>query len=213
MPTSAQRTSTSVIEDDNWLSNPTEWARQKKAREPINQYRSSFREMLGEEQDAAGQARKRQAAYDPYEAANRSAQAQYQTFDRDLREGVEDLRGSQVGRGRLNTGFGFEDEDRLYRGAYEDLNRAIAERSMQAAGLDLRNIEGMQRARELAPEMAAGGIDQEMQREDIEREKKGGLIGGVGGLIGGVGGFMLGGPMGAAVGSSIGGNVFRGLFS
>jgi len=178
------------------------------------QYEGGMRDMFGEEQDAAGVARDRQQSYDPYAAAATAAQAQYATFDRDLREGIEDFRGSQVGTGRLRTGFGYEDQDRLYRGAIEDMNNEIGSRSMQAAGLDLQNIQGMQMARPLAGELGAGGLDYEMAKKDYESKKKGGLFGGIGGLLGGAVGFIAGGgPLGAAAGSEIGGNLFRGIFS
>ncbi len=181
---------------------------------PIDEYRDQFRDLLGKESESADIARQRQQDYDPYEAASRAAGASYERFDRDFREDIEDFRGSQVGTGRLRTGFGYEDQDRLYRGGIEDMNRQIAERSMQAAGLDLRNIEGMQGAREMTGALAAGGIDQENARADYESKKKGGLFGGIGGLLGGAAGFVLGGgPLGAAAGSEIGGNLFRGIFS
>lgn len=181
---------------------------------PINVYRGAMRTALDREQAAADEAVNRQANYDPYEAANRASEAQFYTVDRGLREGVEDLRGSQVGRGRLRTGFGFQDEDRLYRDTYESFGRSVAERSLQASGLELQNIHDMQRSRELAPEIAAGGIDAELARMDYESQKKGGFLGGIGGLLGaGVGFIAGGGPLGVAAGAQIGGNVFRGLFS
>jgi len=194
----------------NWFAGLTD----KKRQDPTQQYESGMRDLFGEEQEAAGVARDRQQSYDPYAAAAKAAKAQYGTFDRDLRENIEDLRGSQVGTGRLRTGFGYEDQDRLYRGAIEDMNNEIGSRSMQAAGLDLRNIEGMQMARPLAGELGAGGLDYEMAKKDFESKKKGGLLGGIGGLIGGGIGFLAGGgPLGAAVGSQMGGNLFRGIFS
>jgi len=169
---------------------------------------------LGKESDAADVARDRQQEYDPYASAQRAAGAQYETFSRDFREDIEDFRGSQVGTGRLRTGFGYEDQDRLYRGGIEDMNRQIALRSMDASRLELRNIEGMQGSRSLTGELAAGGIDQENARADYEAKKKGGLFGGIGGLIGGAAGIIMGGgPLGASAGSEIGSNLFRGIFS
>ncbi len=195
----------------NWYERSQTASSTKK---PIDQYRDTFRDLLGKESDAADVARTRQQEYDPYASAQRAAGAQYETFSRDFREDIEDFRGSQVGSGRLRTGFGYEDQDRLYRGGIEDMNRQIAMRSMQASGLELRNIEGMQGARDLTGELAAGGIDQENARADYESKKKGGLFGGIGGLIGGGIGLLAGGgPLGAAAGSDIGSNLFRGIFS
>jgi hypothetical protein len=182
------------------------------ARTPgFNYYDKSFRSLLENETHGAGVAQNRQEQYDPYAAANRSARAQFETFERDLGRGLEDMRGSQVGSGRLRTGFGYQDQDRLWEGAVEDLNRSLAERSMQAAGLDLQNIQGMQASRSLAAEMASGGMDRELQMYEIEKARKGGLGGFLGGALGGIGGFFLGGPMGAVAGANIGSSAGAGI--
>jgi hypothetical protein len=174
-------------------------------------YRRTFRDTLESEQGAAGVARTRQAEYDPYAAADKSAKAQFETFDRDLYRSLESMRGSQVGSGRLRTGFGYDDQDRLWEGAVEGLNREVAKQSMTAAGLDLRNIEGMQGARELTAEMSSGGMDQELALEEQERAKSGGIGGLLGGLAGGIGGFIIGGPVGAAAGAQIGSSAGSGI--
>lgn len=177
----------------------------------FQRYRESFRDTLEAEQGAAGVARTRQQDYDPYAAAETSARAQFETFDRDLGRNLEDMRGSQVGSGRLRTGFGYQDQDRLWEGAVEDLNRSVAKRSMTAAGLDLRNIEGMQMSRDLSAEMAAGGMDQELALEEQERARKSGIGGMIGGALGGVAGLLIpgagpviGSVLGQAAGSGIG---------
>ena len=186
------------------------------ARTPgYNQYDQRFRSLLEQEQQASGQAWQRQANYDPYAAANRSARAQFETFERDLGRGLEDLRGSQVGTGRLRSGFGYQDQDRLWEGAVESLNREVAKRSMDAAGLDLRNIEGMQNARSLAAEMASGGMDRELQMYEIEQARKQGTGGLIGGALGGALGFAIPG-LGPVIGSALGqaaGSGIGGLFS
>lgn len=174
-------------------------------------YRRSFRGMLEQEREAGRVAVGRQQEYDPYAAAATSAQAQFQTFDRDLRRSLDDMRGSQVGTGRLRTGFGYQDQDRLWEGAVEGLNRSLAERALDASRLDLANITSQQQARSLAAEMAAGGMDQELQLEDIERAKKSGIGGFLGGALGGIGGFFLGGPLGAVAGSQIGSQAGAGI--
>lgn len=167
--------------------------------------------MLESEDAAAQGARARQASYDPYKAAETSAKAQFYTFERDLGRNLEDMRGSQVGSGRLRSGYGFQDQDRLWEGAVEGLNRSLAERAMTAAGLDLRNIEGMQMARALAGEMAVGGMDRELQLEEIRKAKSGGILGGIGGALGGIAGFFAGGPLGAVAGSQIGSAAGSGI--
>lgn len=177
----------------------------------FDQYRRSFRGMLERENTAADRAVQRQATYNPYDAAKKSAKAQFYTFERDLGRNLEDMRGSQVGAGRLRSGYGFQDQDRLWEGAVEGLNREVAARSMQAAGLDLQNIQGMQMARELAGEMAVGGMDRELQLEEIRKAKSGGILGGLGGVLGGVAGFFAGGPLGAVAGSQIGSAAGSGI--
>lgn len=206
--------STSIWSSD-WLKKAKAEAIAKRDADPTYQYEQGMLKNYQDESAAAGVARQRQQDFDPYAAANRATEAQFQTISRDLREDTMDLRGSQVGSGRLRTGFGYGDEDLLYRGAYESFGRSTAERSMQAAGLEQRNIGQMQISRELAPSIAAGGLDYEMAKKDYESQKKGGFWGGVGGIVGGVAGFIGSGgnPMGAAAGSEAGGNIFRGLFS
>lgn len=173
-------------------------------------YRQSFRRQLAGEESAADTARQRQEAYDPYQSAERAAKAQFYTFDRDLRRGLDDLRGSQVGTGRLRTGFGYQDQDRLWEGAVEGLNREVAGRSMQAAGLDLQNIQGMQLARALAAEMGSGGMDRELQLYELEQAKKRSTGGFLGGALGALAGIAIPG-LGPVGGSAIGGALGKGI--
>lgn len=85
----------------------------------------------------------RAEGFDAREYAGQAAQGMFDQFMPKLQESIGDMRGQQVGMGRLNTGFATEDEDRLVRGGLEDLNHQVAGLSMQAAGMDQRNTEGL----------------------------------------------------------------------
>ncbi len=140
----------------------------------------------------------RVASFDAGDYAKEAGAATFDEFRGDLSRDVRDLRGSQVGRGRIRTGFGFEEEDRMVSDSYRALMRSIAQQSLQAAGLDLdaRNLEG---------EMAAGDLDRSQADKNARRRRRGGLLGAVGGiagtLVGGPGvGTYLGGMLGNAAG-------------
>lgn len=138
--------------------------------------------------------------YSAENAAKRTAQAQYEGIQTPLAESIERLRGEQVGRGRLNTGFGYEDEDRLVRDIHQDLNRRIAENSLAAQGYELQ-------ARGLEGDLVSGGLDREQAEKNAKKKRRGGLFGALGSIAGtiiapGVGTY-LGGMIGNAAGQYI----------
>lgn len=98
---------------------------------------------LEEEQSTAqeftDEFKRRSFDFDADEAVRTAAEGAFEFLRTDIEEGVEDLRGSQVGRGRLSTGFGFEDEDRLVRDIFDRFNAEVARNSLQAAQLNLQN--------------------------------------------------------------------------
>jgi hypothetical protein len=151
-------------------------------------------------------AQERLEGFDAEDAARRSARAQFDEFSEDLEENIGDLRGSQVGRGRINSGFGFEEEDELYEGALEDLGRTLSQNALQAQGLNLQATGGLAnigarrtgRAYDiLASERDANLLEQEMERRR-RAEKRGGLFGFLGTVAKGGLGYLGGGPLGAA---------------
>lgn len=99
--------------------------------------------ILTEEQDTAreftDEFRDRAFGFNGEEAVRESATGAFDFLRTDIEEQVEDLRGSQVGRGRLSTGFGFEDEDRLVRNIFDRFSSQLVANSLQAAQLDLQN--------------------------------------------------------------------------
>lgn len=135
--------------------------------------------------------------FDPNEAAKRSAEAQFETIERPLKENVERLRGEQVGRGRLNTGFGFEDEDRLVRGTFEELARTLGRNALTSSGQQLQafGLEG---------DLVSGGLDREQAEKNAKKRRRGGLFGALGAVAGSFlpvpGGTYLGGMLGEALG-------------
>jgi hypothetical protein len=156
-----------------------------------------------EAEDVAGE---RLRDFDAEEGAARAGRAQYETFEKDLGRNIESLRGSQVGRGRINSGFGFEDEDRLVEGSLEDLNRQLAQNALQAQGLNLSatgqlaGLGGQQTNRYLevlGSERDASFLEEEMERRK-KADKRSGLFSALGTIAKGAGGFLAGGPGGAA---------------
>jgi hypothetical protein len=185
-------------------ANPGEGERR---REIGRRFRQTGEYEAGRGREAEDVAQERLAGFDAEDAAARSARAQYQTFARDLGRNVEALRGSQVGRGRLTTGFGFEDEDRLVEGSLEDLNRQLVQNALTAQGLNLEaagglaNLGGARTNRFLdilGSERDASFLEEEMARRK-KADKRGGLFGALGTIAKGVGGYLAGGPVGAGV--------------
>ena len=56
--------------------------------------------------------------FDAAEYAREVGRAQFEDFREEMTKDVENLRSNQVGRGRVNTGYGMEDEDRLISEGY-----------------------------------------------------------------------------------------------
>lgn len=139
----------------------------------------------------------------------------FRDFKEELGKDVESLRSNQASRGRLDTGFGFEDEDRLFSEASEDLQAELARNAFTAASLDLRNTEGIgaeaSRSRDRDLELLTAATDREQARENLRAQKKRRRFGLLGGVIGGGAGFLLGGPAGASLGAKLGGTIGGGI--
>jgi hypothetical protein len=155
--------------------------------------------------ESEGIATERLRGFDAEEGARRSARAQFDEFSQDLGRNIRDLRGSQVGRGRINAGFGFEDEDELYEGSLRDLGRTLSQNALQAQGLNLQaagELGGMGERQTgrgleiLGSERDASFLEEEQRRRQ-RAQSRSGLFGALGTLARGVGGFIAGGPVGA----------------
>lgn len=155
---------------------------------------------------AEDEAQRRLEGFDAQEAARTSARAQFDEFSEDLGDNLRDLRGSQVGRGRINSGFGFEEEDELYEGALEDLGRTLSQNALAA---NAQNLSATGQLSELGGRRTGRYLDvlaserdaqllQEEQRRRARAEKRGGLFGFLGTVAKGGLGYLSGGPLGAA---------------
>lgn len=148
--------------------------------------------------------------YDPYEDAERASMATgrrlYEDFGRDL----GDLRGSLVGSGRLRTGYGAQDEDRLYDRFQDRLSNTLAQNSMRASAMDLQHTQGMGRMGSQSQgrylDLLTGEMDRQQAERNARRQQQSSLWGTVGGIAGGALGTLLG-PAGTAVGGAIGKKV------
>lgn len=149
--------------------------------------------------------------FDASQAARETARASFQDFREDMGRGVEELRGQQVGRGRLRTGFGFEDEDRLVMDFQDRLSRDLAHGAFTAAGMNLRNIEGMSadaaRSTTRSDDILIGQMDRDQAELNTQRRRRQNKRRGVLSFLGGAAGAIVtgGSPAGAAIGSRLGG--------
>jgi hypothetical protein len=142
-------------------------------------------------------------SYNPRLAFEESTKAVFDTFHRDLGRNVRGLRASQVGMGRLDTGFATGDEDRLIEGSAEGLHREIAGRGLQAEGLNLDRL-GILGAHANAYSdralEARGGEYQTIRQQRLaeQAQKRSGLGQLLGAGISAVG-TIAGGPIGGAI--------------
>lgn len=188
----------------------TQLLQRKRKPSTVDQISGDFK-VQGKRDVAAGNqaedvAQQRLEGYDAQEAARTSARAQFDEFSEDLGENIQDLRGSQVGRGRINSGFGFDEEDQLYEGALEDLGRTLNQNALQAENLNLNatgqlsELGGRRTGRYL--DVLASERDSQLLQEEQKRreraEKRGGLFGFLGTVAKGGLGYLGGGPLGAA---------------
>lgn len=182
----------------------------------LKQLRQEESERLASGEDRADELEARtddaRQSFDAAEYAREVGRAQFEDLREQLGRDVESLRGNQVGRGRLDTGFGMQDEDRMVGDAYQDLDRALASNAFQAAGMNLRNIEGGQDAAENARErdyqLMAGATDREQARVNEKRRERRKRFGLLGGIAGGAIGLAVGQPaVGAEIGSAIGNTI------
>jgi hypothetical protein len=148
--------------------------------------------------------------FDAAAAARETSEAAFADFRERMAEDVESFRGGQVGAGRLKTGPGQEDQDRLVRGFGRDLSREVSRGAFQAASLNLRNIEGRSGAAESARDrdldFLGGATDREQARQNQRKQRRRGRFGALGGLAGAAVG-SVGGPAGAALGARLGSAV------
>jgi hypothetical protein len=173
----------------------------------LNEYRDRYRQFLESEGEAAAQSRERQQSWSGKGAAEDYAQAMYNTIRRPYEESAMDLRGTQVGQGRVRTGFGFEDMDRHhYYGMVQPMADAIGRGSIQLAGMDLSNITSMAGSQDRYGDILASAYDLELARANADKQEKKRRGGILGGILGGVAGALIPG-VGPIIGSAAGGAI------
>lgn len=183
----------------------------QREREGISQtFRKQQRRDLPAGAEAEDEAARRRAEFDAQAAAEESSRAQFDAISERLGRTLRDFRGTQVGSGRLDTGYRFEDEDELYEGALEDLGRSMSARALEVNRQNLTNIGGMERAGgarvNRALEILGSERDASLTEEEILRKEKERKRAGLFGFLGRVGGTLLG-PAGSIVGEKIGERV------
>lgn len=134
----------------------------------------------------------RSTTFDPSAAMQKYGDAAYSRFSKGLTRDVESLRGQQVGMGRLDTGFATQDEDRLVTESGDRFRGDIASHALDAAGLDLRNIEGVgqygQNQGNTYLDMLSGQLDRETAESNAKKQMWSSILSsafGAGGMIAG----------------------------
>lgn len=153
------------------------------------------------------QLEQRLRAFDPERSVGQFAQGAWEALRPQLNEAIGDLRGSQVGMGRLNTGFATGDEDRLMTRAMSDLSSQIAQQSVAAQGLALQGIGawGSMYGQDL--NLLTTERELEVARELARRQEREARRASIWGAVGTLGGAVLGGPVGSAIGGWLGGKL------
>lgn len=106
-----------------------------------NRYVDSLNRSGSQAEMAEDEFLQRARGFDARSYTNDVARGAFNQFLPELERNIGELRGQQVGMGRLNTGFATEDEDRLVTQMGQGLNNTLSQAAMQAAGLDLNNTQ------------------------------------------------------------------------
>lgn len=149
---------------------------------------------------------------DPRQAYRTSATAAIDEFKDAFGLNLRNLRHSQVGSGRVDTGFGYRDEDVLFRGMSRDLIRDLNQRALDAEAINqerLRSLGGIGYEYNRDALEASSGSWQTLRQQRLankasKRSFWGRLLGGALTAVGTVGGALIGGPAGAAAGAAAG---------
>lgn len=154
---------------------------------------------------------RRSLAFDPQEAMNRYATGSFREIAELTGEQLEDFAGESVGAGRLDTGFYDVGRGDILKAGQRQLANRIAQQSLQATELGLRNTENIgaygERATGRHLDMVSGGLDRATAEENLKRQRRAGLLGALGSIGGAaVGTFLLPG-IGTAAGAQLGGEL------
>lgn len=141
-----------------------------------------YERALEQEEDEREDIRRRGREFDARGATREAARAGYEEISRDRSEAMESLRGRQVGQGRVDTGFGMQDQDRLFRDIEEDFNRQLAKQGLQEAQLQLRNLEGRRQGNRYL-DLLSAERDREARQQSAMLEAGGAALGTAAGMI------------------------------
>lgn len=141
--------------------------------------------------------------YDPQASVNASATGAFNAFKRNLGQSIGDLRGEQVGMGRLDTGFATNDEDRLVSRGIADLNDKVLQNSMQAENLKFQNMTNIGNFAQNAGQDYRQGIADlnatRRQQQLMDKASKRSMWGSIATGLLGAAGTALAGPIGGAL--------------
>ncbi len=162
---------------------------------------------------------KRAMAFDPRAAAEETSRGIASRLFSDPTQGLgrqlDVLRGESAGRFRSDTGFFLEDRERIFSDFNQRLSDAIAANSLQAEGLNLRNIQGIGQFGSNVQNRFVNLLGGSLDRGQQQMNAQGGslfarLLGGAAGLVGGSVlpgvGNVLGNRLGEFIGNKIGGD-------
>jgi hypothetical protein len=170
--------------------------------------RGSF-DRLGQQGEQATDAYlDRALSYNPMEAIRNTATGLFAEFKRKFGKDMRALRGSQTARGRLNSGYGMQDEDELFTESTGRLGEQISQLSLQGQQMEDSNTARLGAFAQNAGQEYRGGIadleatrrQQQLTDQASRRSMTGSLLGA--GL--GAAGMILGGPAGAALTPALG---------
>lgn len=125
----------------------------------------------------------RAESFDPTAALKTYGDAAYSGFSRNLNVAQKKLRGQEVGMGRLDTGFGTEDEDRLTADLAGRYQQDLAGKSLEAEGLGLKNTEDIgqfgQNQQNQYLDLLTGGLDRETADANAKKAMWSNILGSV----------------------------------
>jgi len=131
-----------------------------------------------------------------------------------LKDILTKLKGSAVGAGRLDTGFYDEDQGQVVNRAMESLNADIAQQSVAATGLDLRNQEDLgswaEGKRNTYLDLLSGATDRATADDNARRARRSGFWGAIGTAAGAAAGSIVPG-LGTVAGAKLGNTIGSGL--
>jgi hypothetical protein len=143
---------------------------------------------------------RRALAFDPQESLNRYATGAWDTIQNrvgGVRDQLRDLGGASVGAGRLDSGFFDEDQGAVINRGMESFGSALAQQSMNATGMEQRNIEGIGATGEARGtrylDLLAGGMDRAQAEINARRQRQADMWGSIMQAGGQVAGAYAGG--------------------